>query len=252
LPKFAILLCSLLFLAALGARSAAAAPNAVIQNDAGYVDTLGYYHVVGEVKNTGDVWLQSILVSAMLKDESGETVDVKQGSPWLMHLPPQISVGFDVIETDLTKSAMIRSYALSFTYQTGKPLSVLLEIENLTSTKNSVGWLQVQGNVANVGDSVSDNTVVTGTFYGSDGRVVCVTFTSLIDSTISPGTSQPFTLTIVDSIRSNLVRTYSVAAESVEYTSVPELPWQPTIITGVVLVLSLFVLGKRPKDLWNY
>ena len=246
-----MLLYALLFLAPLGARSIAAAPNAVIQNDTGYADSSGYYHVVGEVKNTGDVWLQSILVSAILKDAQGGTVDVKQGSPWLTQVPPQISVGFDVIEMDLTKSATIRSYALSFTYQTGKPLPALLEIENLTSTKNSVGWLQVQGNVANVGDSASDNTVVTGTFYGSDGRVVSVTFTTLTDSTIPPGTSQPFTLTIVDANRSNLVRTYSVAAEGVEYTSVSELPWQPMIVTGFVLILSLLVLRKRADVLSN-
>ena len=31
---------------------AAAAPSAVIQNDSSYVDSAGYYHVVGEVLNT--------------------------------------------------------------------------------------------------------------------------------------------------------------------------------------------------------
>jgi hypothetical protein len=237
--------CALLFFAVLGVRSVAAAPNAVLQNDAGYVDTAGYYHVVGEVKNTGDVWLQSILISAILRDEQGAAVDVKQGAPWLTHLPPQGSVGFDIVEMDPAKSAVIRSYALSFTYQIGRPLPVLLEIENLTSAKNSVGWLQIQGQIANVGNSVSDNTVVAGTFYGSDGRVVYVAFTTLADSVISPGTSQPFTLTVVDSDRSNLVRAFSIAGESVEYTSLPELRWQPTTIAAVVLLLSLLVLRKR-------
>jgi hypothetical protein len=252
LRKLTILLYVLLFLAAVGARSVAAAPNAVIQNDTGYLDSTGYYHVVGEVKNMGDVWLQSIVISATLKDENGATVDVKQGSPWLTRLPPQVSVAFDVVEMDYSKSAMIRSYVLSFTYQTGKPLPALLKIENLTSSKNSVGWLQVQGRVVNVGDSESDNTIVAGTFYGSNGRVVCAAFTSLTDSAaISPGTSQPFILTIVDSNRSDFVRTYSVAAESVEYTSIVEFPWQPTIM-GALLVVCMLGLRKRTSALSDY
>jgi hypothetical protein len=99
--------------------------------------------------------------------------------------------------------------------------------------------------VANIGDSISNDTVVTGTFYGADGKVVYVAFTSPTQPTIQPGTSQPFTLSVVDTTRVSLVNTYSVAAESLQYISVPEFPWQPTIILGVVLFLGLFVLRRR-------
>jgi hypothetical protein len=206
---------------------------------------------VGEVKNTGDVWLQSILVSATLKDQTGAIVDIRQGSPWLQHLPPQAAIGFDVIEPDPTKSALIRNYTFTLTFQSGQPRSASLEISDLVSSRNSVGWLQVQGLVANVGDAASDNTNVTGTFYGSDGKVVFVTFTTPTTSTIAPDTSEPFTLTIVDSTRSKLVTRYSVAAESTEYTSIltytsiPEFPWQSTIITGIVLASVLIMARKR-------
>jgi len=39
---------------------AAAAPSAVIQNDSSYVDSAGYYHLVGEILNTGDASLTFI------------------------------------------------------------------------------------------------------------------------------------------------------------------------------------------------
>jgi hypothetical protein len=225
-----------------------AAPNAVIQNDTSYVDISGFYHVVGEVKNTGDVWLQFIQVSASFKDQNGVVLDIKPATPWLLRLPTNTAAGFDAIELNTTLAAKIRSYSLVLTYQPAQPISILLRVGNLTSSKNALGWLQVQGQVANVGDSVSENTIVTGTFYGADGKVVYVAFTSPTQATIQPGTSQPFTLSVVDTTRVDLVNTYSVAAESSQYVSVAEFPWQPAVILGVVLLFGLFVLRKRPAQ----
>ena len=228
-----------------------AAASAVIQNDSTYLDSFQHYHIVGEVKNTGNVWLQSILVTATLKDQTGAVVDVTRGSLWLQHLPPQAAIGFDVTELDPAKSVMVRSYTFTLTLQSGQPRSAFLEISDLVLLRNSVGWLQVQGVVANVGVSASDNTNVTGTFYGSDGKVVFVTFTTPTSSTIQPGSDQPFTLTIVDSTRSKMVTRYSVAAESNEYTSVltytniPEFPWQSSIMTGLALASVLIMMRKR-------
>jgi len=222
-----------------------AAPNAVVQNDASYVDISGFYHVVGEVKNTGDVWLQFIQISASLRDQAGAVLDIKTATPWLLRLPPDAVVGFDAVEMNTTLSAKIRGYTLTLIYQPSQPKSVLLRIGNLTSSKNALGWFQVEGKVANIGDSVSEYTVVTGTFYGTDGKVVYVSFTSPAQSTIQPGTSQPFTLSVVDPTRANLVSTYSVAAESLQYISVPELSWQPTIIAGTALILAMLMLRRR-------
>jgi hypothetical protein len=209
----------LLSAACFAAKPVLAAPNAVIQNDASYVDISGFYHVVGEVKNTGDVWLQFMELSVSLKDQNGVVVHIKPATPWLLRLPPNTTAGFDAVELNTTLSAKIRSYALTLTYQIGQPLSTLLRLSNLTTSKNSFGWLQVQGQVANIGDSVSDNTIVTATFYGTDGKVAYVAFTSPTQPTIQPGTSQPFTLNVVDPSRLNLISSYSVAAESLQYVS---------------------------------
>jgi hypothetical protein len=243
LPKFFLVFVLLTVCAAV--KPVFAAPNAVIQNDAGYVDISGFYHVVGEVKNTGDAWLQFIQVSASFKDQNGVVLDIKSATPWLLRLPPNTAAGFDAVELNTTLAAKIRSYTLTLIYQPAQPLSIFLRVGNLTSSKNGLGWLQVQGQVANVGDSVSDDTIVTGTFYGADGKVVYVAFTSPTQPTIQPGTTQAFTLSVVDTTRVSLVNTYSVAAESLQYISVAEFQWQPTMILGVVLLLGLFVLRRR-------
>ncbi len=214
------ILALVLLAACITIKSVAAEPSAVIQHDASYVDISGFYNVVGEVKNTGNVWLQFIEISASLKDQNGVVVDIKSATPWLFHLPPNASAGFDAVEMNTTLSAMIRSYTLTLTYQISQPMSAKLVIGSLSSSKNSLGWLQVQGQVTNTGDSVSTNTVITGTFYGADGKVVYIAFTSPTQPTIQPGTSQPFTLSVFDTTRIGLVSSYSVAAESLQYTSV--------------------------------
>jgi hypothetical protein len=214
------LLTLVLLTACVAIKPAAAAPNAVIQHDASYVDISGFYHVVGEVKNTGDVWLQFVQVSASLKDQNGVVVDIKPASPYVTRLAPKASAGFDAIELNTTLAAMIRSYTLTLTYQMSQPMSTKLVIGGLTSSKDSLGMLQLQGQVTNTGDSVSTYTVISGTFYGADGKVVYVAFTSPTQSTIQPGTSQPFTLTVFDASRVSLVSNYSVVAEGLEYTSV--------------------------------
>lgn len=214
------ILALVLLAACITIKPVAAAPDAVIQHDASYVDISGFYHVVGEVKNTGNVWLQFIQISASFKDQNGVVVDIKPAPPYLLHLPPNASAGFDTIELNTTLAAMIRSYTLTLTYQMSQPMSAKLVITGLTSSKNSLGWLQVQGQVTNTGDSVSTYTLISGTFYGADGNVVYVAYTSPTQSTIQPGTSQPFTLTVFDTTRVSLVSNYSLVAESLEYTSV--------------------------------
>jgi len=218
LPTF--LLALVLLATCITIKQVAAAPNAVIQHDASYVDISGFYHVVGEVKNTGNVWLQFIQISASFKDQNGVVVDIKPAPPYLLHLPPNASAGFDAIELNTTLAAMIRSYTLTLTYQMSQPMSAKLVITGLASSKNSLGWLQVQGQVTNAGDSVSENTFLTGTFYGTDGKVVYVAITSPTQSTIQPGTSQSFILTVFDPTRVSLIGNYSIAAESLQYTSV--------------------------------
>jgi hypothetical protein len=54
--KAYLLLSALIFMTlSLLLQPGVAAPNAQIQNDSSYVDIVGVYHLLGEVKNTGDM-----------------------------------------------------------------------------------------------------------------------------------------------------------------------------------------------------
>jgi len=174
LPKSAMVFVVFVLLVTVAIKPVAAAPNAVIQNEGSYVDVAGYYHIVGEVKNTGDVWLQFVRISATLKDQNGAIVDMPFTYTTLNRLPPDIATGFDLVELDTMRSAQVRSYSLSLEFQQAESLSNHLVVTNITSSKDFLGWLQVLGEVQNTGDSISEYTEVIGTFYGTDGKVVDV------------------------------------------------------------------------------
>ena len=196
-----------------------AAPSAVIQNDSAYLDEVGYYHVVGEVKNTGDVWLQYVRISATFKDQNGAVVDTSFTYTMLDRLQPGVASGFSVVELDKEKSATIRTYTLALEFNPSQALSTALEIINTSSSKNVLGWLEVVGEVKNGGDTISEYTKVVATFYGADGKVVDVGFTYTDPSTVQPKTQQSFKLVLLSAARTSLTTRWVLDTQSVQYAS---------------------------------
>jgi len=223
---------------------AVAAPSAVIQNDSTFIDEAGYYHIVGEVKNTGDVWLQFVRVSATLKDQAGVIVDTSFTYTLLDRLPSNIASGFDIVELDTGKSAQIRGYTLALEYREVTPLTTALEILNTSSSKNSLGWLEIVGEVRNNGDTISEYTKVTATFYGADGKVVDVAFTYTDPHTIPAHGQQSFKLILSSTTRSSLANTWSLDTQSNQYANIPEYP-MPIMIAGVALSLAIVTLRRK-------
>lgn len=89
-------------------------------------------------------------------------------------------------------------------------MTLALKIVNTSSSKNSLGWLQIVGEVQNNGDTISEYTKITATFYGSDGRVVDVAFTFTDPTTVQPHSQQSFKLTLLSTTRSNAATTWSL------------------------------------------
>ena len=107
-----------------------ASPSATIQNTtSSYIDqTSQYFHVVGEVKNTGDVWLRYVTVSATFKDQNGVALDTVSFLTLLNRPAPGVSSGFDVFEMDTLKSGRIKSYNLTVEFTETQPLPTTLQI----------------------------------------------------------------------------------------------------------------------------
>lgn len=245
MSKFLLLFPLILLLAACATvRPVAASANAQIQNDTSFLDEAGYYHVVGEVKNTGDIWLRFVRVATTFKDQAGSVVDTSFSYTLLDRVAPSIASGFDIVEFDTAKSAQIQSYTLALEFQQADPLTMALEIANTSSSKNDLGWLEIVGEVKNNGDTISDYTKVVATFYGSNGKVVDVAFTYTDPTTVQPHSQQSFKLTLLSTTRSNTTMTWTLDTQSNQYASVPEFPW-PGMLAVTVLSLGLVILRRK-------
>ncbi len=124
------------------------------------------------------------------------------------------------------------------------------------------------GEVSNLGDKVSTLTSVVGTFYDVNGRVIFVASASGGDlERIASGAKRGFELTVLGEERTRKVANYKVVADSLEYTSLHEIPIiqstsirarsgptffeelaLPVLIAGIALALGVFALRmKRQK-----
>jgi len=173
-------------------------------------------------------------------------VDVIFTYTLLNFVPPDAVAPFNMIEIDTAKSARVESYSLLLEFQEATALSQQLSVLNVADSKNSLGWLEVVGEVENRGTATSAYTQVTGTSYDVDGRVIYVQFTYADPSEIPPVAKHPFKITVASEERSSKIAQYAIAAESENsgYTSVPETPW-PTVLTAAALTLAAIVLRRK-------
>ena len=235
-----------LFLAVCLLPRVAASPSAIIQNDSSFIDETGFFHVVGEVKNTGSDWLDYVRVTASFKDQTGAVLATAFTYTQLRLLPTGVASGFDVEDPDSAGASQVQSYTLSLDYLEALPLTSELEIKNTSSSKNSFGWLQIVGVVSDDGDSISEYTEVTATFYGTDGRVVAVGTTYTDPNTIQPHSQQSFTLTLRSAARSNVTVAWSLDTQSAQYASIPETPL-PIILLATALTVTCLTVQKQRR-----
>lgn len=166
--------------------SSHALANSVVQNDSMWIDSASYLHIFGEVKNTGDVWLQYVKIVGTLRDSDGGIVDVVFSYTDTMYLPPNDVSPFDIIELDTAKSAKVQSYTLIVEQQEAAPIPQKLVIHNVADSKNSLGWMEVVGEVENQADITSTYTKIVGTFYDESGKVIYTGSRSPIHPTFPP------------------------------------------------------------------
>jgi hypothetical protein len=197
-----------------------AAANAQIQNETTYVDSLGWFHIVGEVLNAGDVWLHYVKITGTLKNSNGQVVDVEFTYAYADYLPARSKSPFDLTVLDKEKSSRIVSYSLVLEFkQATSTLPSSLQVVNTSKSTNSLGWLDVVGEVKNKGSETSNYTKVIATFYDSTGKVIYGGFTYTSPSDIPAGQAYGFKISLLDSTIVSHVASYELFAESNQYTS---------------------------------
>jgi len=224
-----------------------AAANVNILSHTGYLDSLGYYHVVGEVQNTGDQAVNFVKITATFYDSSDVVVSTDLAYTMLDVILPNRKSPFEVILWDAVQSSKVDHYSLTVTYSTTSPKPLGLEILSNSSYIDSIGWMHVVGEIKNIETGTANYVKVIATYYDEAGNVVAAAFTYSDPSDIEPGQKAPFEILLSDE-RTPYVVSYKLTAESNQYTLIPEFP---SVITTLLLAMAISITAivsrKPPK-----
>ena len=222
----------------------AAATNVTIQNNTtSYIDSMGFLHVVGEVQNTGDTWVQFVQITGTMKGSNGQVVDVVMSYTLLEYLPPGGKSPFDLVEADKAKSTAVTGANLVVSAQQSQSFPDNLVIQGASSSIDSTGIYEVVGQVNNNGQQASTFTKVIATFYDNAGKVIGAAVGYTSPAEIPTRQTCGFRVLGPSTPISGHIASFVLLAESNQYTSVAELPWTSL---ALVAVLSLvYVTTQR-------
>lgn len=219
-----------------------AATNVSILSHTGYLDSLGYYHVIGEVQNTGDQAVNFVKITATFYDSNDVVVATEFTYTMVDVILPNRKSPFDIILADAVQSAKVDHYSLTVTFSAASPKPLGLEILSHSSYIDSIGWMHVVGEIKNIGTETANYVKVIATFYDEAGKVVAAEFTFSDPSDIEPGQKAPFEILLSDE-RASYAASYELTAESTQYAIVPE--FHSVIALLLLTIISITVLVRR-------
>jgi len=204
-----------------------------IQNDQQFFGDDGSLHIVGEIKNNLNAPINQIKIDATLYS-NGILIDTIQISPMLNTVMPEMKNPFDIIITGYV-AREIDEYSLSVSYKITEPKSQVIGITESNFSRDNFDNLLITGTVANRGEITANTVVVVATLYDKNGNVVAVSKTHVEPDYLRANDESFFFITVPDKMQSSPIVDYSLAAESEEYTAVPEFPF------GSMLLLTTSV-----------
>lgn len=221
----------------------------MLSTHSGYINDQSFYHVVGEVQNTGNITLTNIHVNVTLYNATNEIVAKIDTTARLFNLLPGRISPFDATLYSTIESPKVYNYTAevaAFTPTQDVPIG--LEILSSNSYPDSNG-LNVNGTIKNIAPTNTFFTRITATFYNYAGQAIAVATNDSNPSTINISQTAPFQILLNSSVASQ-VGYYVLEAESgiagTYYESIPE--YQPLVFLAMlVLGTTVFGLSIRTK-----
>ena len=200
--------------------------NAVAQltilSHSGYIGSMGWYYVVGEVQNSGDMHLKYVEIIATFYDSNDVIVDTSFTFADLNVLLVGRKSPFKLSLYSTEQSAKVDHYSLEVTYdifELGKPEG--LEILSSNSYVDTLGWMHVVGEIKNIGVYATTYVEVIATFYDSAGKVIDCAFSFSNPHDLEADQKASFEIMLI-SDKVPLVDSYELTAESDQYVMIPE------------------------------
>jgi hypothetical protein len=168
-----------------------------------YIDSIGYFIVVGEVQNVGPNTIESVVLSGTVYTMDGEAqassytivyvnyLIPQQKAPFYMEFSPQSSNTGDLSWLSLGVNRVDFTANLANTTSSYQYPDLTLASSSGGVDGEGVYW--VSGTVKNSGTQTATNIRVIGTFYNSSGTVVAVGYTDpLTPTSLTPSNTATF------------------------------------------------------------
>ena len=227
---------------------ARAAGSVEILSHVGYVDSEGNYRVVGEVQNFGPRTVNFIQVTATFYDSQNSVVDSRFDLTMLNVLLVDRKSPFEIALLDVAESSRVSHYSLNVTFLETSSIPMKLAILSDSSHLETDGSMHIVGNLKNLGDQTLVNAKGVATYYDQSSHVVAASIESYdpeVTGEIGPNQTVPFEL-ILSKERAQYAATYALAAESNQYSMIPEFPVN-IMLALLILSTLLGILANRSK-----
>ena len=220
-----------------------------IQNDQQFFGDDGSLHIVGEIKNNFNAPINQIKIDATLYS-NGILVDTKQISPMLNTVMPEMKNPFDIIIVgDVARK--IDEYSLSVSYKITEPKSQVIDITTSDFSRDNFDNLLITGTVVNRGEITANTVVVVATLYDKNGNVAAVSKTHVEPDYLRASDESFFFVPVPDKMQSSPIVDYSLAAESEEYTAVPEFPLGSMVLLATSVSAYVVLTRYSSKVIGN-
>lgn len=160
-----------------------------ILDDNHYTDSVGYLHLIGEVKNNRDENVNYVKITATIYDGS-TVVDSDFTYTSMDILTPNQKSPFEFM---IEEPSSWTDYSLNVEYSStySSPYSDL-QIQGESDHTDDYGYYYINGEVENTGSLTVDYVEVVVTLYDSNGNIIGTDFTYTDPDTLSGGEKAPF------------------------------------------------------------
>src|ERR671923_411838 len=146
----------------------ASAGGISILSSSSFTDDLGYYHVVGEVRNNSPTdSMNYVKIVSTFYDNTRRVVGTDFTYTNVDVLRPAEKSSFEIILNDATQSQKVSSYKLTVSGDKTEALPASLKLSVGDSHLDSIGYFHIVGEVTNQGSQKATYVKVSGAFYNS-------------------------------------------------------------------------------------
>ena len=226
------------------------AANIVVHdNHSSYVSTLGTFHVVGEIENSGSEPVAYVTITGTFYDSNNTEITKDSSLATLETIPPGVKSPFEIVVTDQSQAEKVHNYTLAVTNYNpvAKNLSKTLIILSNSSYISFSGFLNIDGEIKNNGTSKSTSNRVATTCYDENGTVVAIKSAFTDPQNLNPKQTAQFNLVIDDENQSAKVNNYILQVQSSEAILIPEFTL-PHIIIFLTLLFTLAIMRRIKKS----